>query len=298
MHNDQYLDTYDTRLWYRTNQPLPQCFQEKFVPLERPDDITVTWLEKAKHLSANIWLQLWHTIARVFLGFFMTQTDVNGMLKRSSMYILSEEQFQKLLKASGFNIEYFMEKYSYISLLDIGAGDGEITCRLADSISQMNENVNLKVYATETSWTMRERLQQKQFVVVDKIHDVGSIPLIACLNVLDRCIDPYQIIEDIYNALAPNGRAIVALVLPYYHYVEFNSSHMPLRPLLPHWPDKARQFTFEAEATIFFEILEQIGFKVEAWTKAPYLCEGDLRQSFYWLVDVVVVLSKKSSVLR
>lgn len=43
----------------------------------------------------------------------------------------------------------------------------------------------------------------------------------------------------------------------------------------------------------FFEQLETMGFCVEAWTKAPYLCEGDLRQSFYWLVDVVVVLSKK-----
>lgn len=52
----------------------------------------------------------------------MTQTDVNGMLKRGSMYILSEEQFQKLLKASGFNIEYFMEKYSYVSVFDVCFG--------------------------------------------------------------------------------------------------------------------------------------------------------------------------------
>lgn len=36
-----------------------------------------------------------------------------------------------------------------------------------------------------------------------------------------------------------------------------------------------------------------MGFAIEAWTKAPYLCQGDMRQSFYWLIDVVVVLSKR-----
>ena len=66
---------------------------------------------------------------------------------------------------------------------------------------------------------------------------------------------------------------------------------MPIKPLLPHWPETGRM-SFETESTLFFEQLESAGFIVEAWTKAPYLCEGDLRQSFYWLIDVVVVLSK------
>lgn len=70
-----------------------------------------------------------------------------------------------------------------------------------------------------------------------------------------------------------------------------DSSHLPIKPLLPHWPQQS--VPFEAEATVFFEQLELMGFNIEAWTKAPYLCEGDLRQSFYWLIDVVVVLSKK-----
>lgn len=47
--------------------------------------------------------------------------------------------------------------------MDIGAGDGEVTTRLARSIIQMGSDVRLKVYATETSWTMRERLQHRQF---------------------------------------------------------------------------------------------------------------------------------------
>lgn len=55
----------------------------------------------------------------------------------------------------------------------------------------------------------------------------------------------------------------------------------------------AKSMSFDQEAECFFDELEVMGFNIEAWTKAPYLCEGDLRQSFYWLVDVVVVLSKK-----
>ncbi|CAD7088165.1 unnamed protein product [Hermetia illucens] len=292
VHNDQYLDGYDTKLWYQVTKPLPNHFQSKFIALQCPDDITIGWLEKAKSLSANLWLQIWHVVARIFLSIFMTQTDVNGLLKRGSMFILSEVQFSRLLTAGGFDLKNF-RNYETIDMLDIGAGDGEITTRLAKSVIGMGLDVYVKVFATETSWTMRERLQKQQFIVLENIRDVCNIPLVSCLNVLDRCVDPHQILQDIYDVLAPNGRVLIALVLPYVHYVEFNTSHLPLKPLMPHWPEKARQYSFEDEATMFFEMLEQSGFQVDAWTKAPYLCEGDLRQSFYWLVDVVVVASKR-----
>lgn len=49
-------------------------------------------------------------------------------------------------------------------MLDIGAGDGEITTRLAKSVIGMGLDVYVKVFATETSWTMRERLQKQQFM--------------------------------------------------------------------------------------------------------------------------------------
>lgn len=58
------------------------------------------------------------------------------------------------------------------------------------------------------------------FSVIDKLDEVDNIDLVCCLNVLDRCADPHQILKDIHRTLSPDGRAVIALVLPYSHYVE------------------------------------------------------------------------------
>lgn len=49
--------------------------------------------------------------------------------------------------------------------------------------------------------------------------------------------------------------------------------------------------TFEEQIELIInDILEPAGFSVEAWTRLPYLCEGDLVQSYYWLDDAVFIL--------
>jgi DREV methyltransferase len=78
------------------------------------------------------------------------------------MFILSESQFSQLLLAGGFNPNNFKSN-TMIDMLDIGAGDGEVTVRLARSIMQTGQNILLKVYTTETSWIMKDRLQEKNF---------------------------------------------------------------------------------------------------------------------------------------
>jgi ubiquinone/menaquinone biosynthesis C-methylase UbiE len=175
-------------------------------------------------------------------------------------------------------------------MLDVGAGDGEITMRLAKSLVQLNTNISLSVFASESSYIMKDRLRDKNFTVINEIRELENVHLISCLNVLDRCVDPKSLMADIHAALHPKGRVLLALVLPYNHYVERSSSHMPMEPLLPHWPTK--NLPFNEEINIFFQQLEFMGFRIESFTKAAYLCEGDMYQSFYWLIDVLVVLSK------
>lgn len=65
--------------WYTLSKPLPDKYQNKFLALEKPDETTLSWLDRAKEQSNNFWLQLWHFIARALLGLFkMSQTSING----------------------------------------------------------------------------------------------------------------------------------------------------------------------------------------------------------------------------
>lgn len=78
--------------WYTLSKPLPEPYQKKFLPLEKPDEATLHWLDQAKELSSNLWLQLWHLVARTFLGFFMTQTSINGYEFQASLVMHIETQ--------------------------------------------------------------------------------------------------------------------------------------------------------------------------------------------------------------
>lgn len=52
--------------------------------------------------------------------------------------------------------------------------------------------------------------------------------------------------------------------------------------------------TFEEQVcSTIHDVFEPSGFNVLCWTRLPYLCEGDLRQDYYWLSDAVFILSVK-----
>lgn len=47
--------------------------------------------------------------------------------------------------------------------------------------------------------------------------------IISCLNLLDRCDEPLELLRDIKKALVPRtGRLILAVVLPFQPYVEIS----------------------------------------------------------------------------
>lgn len=63
------------------------------------------------------------------------------------MFVISTAQFLKLLKVS--------ENWRADTLLDLGAGDGEVTAKFAHFFRQ--------VYVTEMSVTMRTLLDKKRY---------------------------------------------------------------------------------------------------------------------------------------
>ncbi|KRT84172.1 methyltransferase, partial [Oryctes borbonicus] len=122
------------------------------------------------------------------------------------MFVLSFSQF---LKLSGWESNTLEE-----SLLDLGAGDGEVTARLAKAYK--------RVYVTEVSNTMQNLLKNRGFEVlpVDTWYATKKFDTISCLNVLDRCDNPLQLLKHIGNCLNPQGRILLAMVLPFSPYVE------------------------------------------------------------------------------
>ncbi|ODN03316.1 Methyltransferase-like protein 9, partial [Orchesella cincta] len=278
---DQKIQAMDKSKWYQIDEQrmkdLSQDIGSKFEQFEM-DESTQLFLDSCVENSDNTFWQMWLTLASSILSWFLTNTSVNGLLGRGSMQVFSSDQFEQL-------IDYQHSNNTLGNLLDIGAGDGSTTDRMADCFSN--------VYATEMSTTMRWTLQKKGYTVLDVSewsNQEVKFDVISCLNVLDRCEKPLTLINQIKSSLKPGGVAVLAFVIPFKPYVEFgqHKTTEPTETLMIE--DK----TFEGEVRNFVEnVLTPNGWDVVKWTKLPYLCEGDINQAFYWLDDVVFVVRPK-----
>ncbi|XP_023012348.1 protein-L-histidine N-pros-methyltransferase [Leptinotarsa decemlineata] len=272
--HDDFLSNFDKRKWYQCDlSEVPSSLASKFVQLD-PDQDTLDFLEESEKKSDWILTQMWHSLAKLFLGWFMTQTSINGWLQRGSMFVLSQSHFRKILRVE--------ETWSSGSLLDLGAGDGGVTAHMAPLFK--------KTYATDVSPTMKSLLQKQGYEVldVDNWYIDKKFDVISCLNLLDRCDEPLKMLDQIGGSLATDGRVLMAIVLPFSVYVESSPDHKPKESL----QIKGSSFEKQVES-IVKNVLEPANFEIVSWSRVPYLCEGDLQQSYYWLDDSIFVLKKR-----
>lgn len=193
------------------------------------------------------------------------------------MFVYSNTQFQKLLRV---NSDWHAE-----SLLDLGAGDGKVTAKMAKHFD--------KIYATEAATQMQRQLTERGYELLpidswaDKSYDV-----ITCLNLLDRCDKPMQLLNDIRSSIKPDGYVLVASVSPYSPYVELNASsnHQPTERL----PITSKSVEGQVNETVK-NLFEPCGFELFSFSRVPYLCEGDMSTSFYVLHDIIFVLKPISN---
>jgi protein-L-isoaspartate O-methyltransferase len=202
---------------------------------------------------------------------FMSDFDANGMLDMYPMHLLGTEQWQQLLGRDPSRRH-----------LDVGAGSGDVTARLAP--------LSGEIVTTETSWAMARVLRRRGFECVRADVSGGAVPrppydLITCLNVIDRCRRPKTLLAKLRDALAPEGRLVVATPLPFDPIVydgpnvELPEEHLPLGEAS--WETSV--------ATLIDEVLAPLGLAVEAISRAPYLSGGDARRELYTLDDAVIV---------
>lgn len=279
---DEWLAAYDKRKWYRVDKSkIREDLLDLWVPLgtgpnaDQPDKAAEIFLVRSAERSDSLPLQAWHSLARSALSWFISRTSINGLLGRGSMHVFSSEQFQKLMDASGFTGPWH-------SLVDLGAGDGATTAHVAHLFE--------KVYATDISPPMRWALAKRKFTVLDveRWHqEAGPYNVILCLNLLDRCDRPNTLLKLLRTSLAPGGRLVVALVLPFSPYVEVGerNNHKPSEYL----PVRGSGLEIQI-VSLIDRVFAPVGLRCLVWSKLPYLCEGDLGQSYYFLDDVIFVL--------
>lgn len=211
-----------------------------------------------------------HGLLRACCSHFTT----NALLGTYRLHLLSAAQWGTLLGGPHPG-----------RLLDVGAGVGDVTVELAASFGS--------VLAVETSNALVRRLRERGVEATRADLTTQPVPggpydAVALLNVLDRCARPLTLLHHVVGALAPGGRLILSMPLP-YSPVWFAGP----RPAAPKERLPLGKGSWERQAALLVErVLEPAGLRLEVLSRAPYLSEGDRHYDFYEL-DAVVVVARR-----
>lgn len=195
----------------------------------------------------------------------------------------------------------------FTSILDIGAGDGNVTAQLLPFCGHQPS----RIHVTEVCASMRYRLAQRGFNVLPAadpflrypVAPSSSTPpsrrffdLITCFNVLDRTDRPHTLLREMHRSLAPGGVVLLAVVLPWCPFVEVGSRQKrPVESLPMRGGECCLGATFEASlVALVHQVLQPMEYEVVRWTRVPYICEGNFKVQYSVLSDAVLVLKKKS----
>lgn len=127
--------------------------------------------------------------------------------------------------------------------------------------------------------------------VNDPLLEGRTFDCISLLNLLDRCDKPITLLNDLKAKLKPNGVILIALVIPFSPWVETSSGYVR-----PSEKMEIQGDSFEITANKFVEeVLLPNGFVVKAFSKIPYLSQGDYYRELYALTDSLWVVGLNSN---
>jgi 2-polyprenyl-3-methyl-5-hydroxy-6-metoxy-1,4-benzoquinol methylase len=269
----------------------------KFVQLHRDAEANA-FIESCRewaHSGEAVWKDLLGSCMRSFCSI----TTTNAMLRIGSMHVLSSQQIQTLL-GSGTGGR----------LLDVGAGDGNVTMKYRPFFQD--------IITTEVNSAMAKRLREKGFPCVEtsqvtrealalglqaipmhctdphELNEHLSFDVVSCLNVLDRCPTPKTLLRQIKDILRPEtGLLLLAVVLPFCPFVENGPAWSQADPdeILPIHASRWENAVQELVDKVF----SPLGFEVKSLSRVPYLCCGiTSNQPVLQLDDAIFVLSPVS----
>jgi len=205
------------------------------------------------------------TYIRPWITMFFNLTESNAILGTGKMFLLSKD-----------HIKILFNGYTFKNMLDIGAGDGNVTEQFTSFIRGGG------ITCTETAANMIKVLKTKGYSIQDDIS--GEYELVTCLNVLDRCDKPITILKEILKV--KKRFAMLSIVLPFKGF--YNSGKKQCKQLeevigcFKEWEESVHRLS---------KLFIELGFKIEKISRIPYLSEGDFRQEMYYLDTVIFILS-------
>jgi len=218
-----------------------------------------------------------HSCLRLILSDF----DVNGLLGTHPLFLLATEQWEQLLQRTS---------QAQGSLLDIGAGNGDVTSTLAPLFSE--------VRTTEQSKAMVRRLRRRGFqcrVAADGEQVVGAsgasetFDVVCLLNVLDRTSHPSQALRAAADRVRSAGRLVVSMPLPQNAFC-----YRGPRVVAPQGPMPSRGDSWEQQCSslglAMLDLLPE--FELRSVSRCPYISGGDQRNRLYVLDDALFVLAR------
>jgi len=260
-------------------------FQDKVIQLFRDEKAQAFLAQSEKEFNRLInCKQIIRNIAVPLLKLFgYTMTSVNAVLNCGGMHVISSDQFWSLI-GGGDDVELGRPRNIF---LDVGAGSGDVT----KEITQFYK----RTVCTEVNNEMAKVLRKNYEVVltnspgnsirITKMKD--KLDLITCFNVMDRCSKPVSLTREIHSLCHAETTVIMSIVIPFKPWVEYNKSHRPEENLIL----TKSKCCWEEQVSELAELLfEENGFDVEAISRVPYFCEGDMVKPWYVLDDAIFVL--------
>lgn len=287
---DEMFSAMDKSQWYRIESEKIRNHElcEKFVQLNF-DVETSTFLDYCREVTNSVCLQLFYNLASAVLKIFLNKTCVNGLLNRGLMFLFSTEHLYQLLSSPTMTEQFQFQNSTNITrvALDLGAGDGSITEKFF--------HIYPIIYATETSTMMKRRLTERNMKVLPTLDEWQTssyiFDTIFVLNLIDRHPKPLTLLKSLYRKLESKetSTVVLAVVFPWSQYVEYPEQRSDGTKPIEFINLDGKTFEEQVESFVT-NILNPIGFKLFRWSRLPYLCEGDLTRTCYWLDDAIFVL--------
>ena len=231
--------------------------EEKFEELTL-DEETVQFINNCYSSNYQLFKA---TYLRPWVLMYYNLTESNAILGTGKMFLLSKSHIKTLLN-----------NFTFKNMLDVGAGDGNVTDLFSDFIRGGG------ITCTETAQNMIKVLKTKGYSIQDNIS--GEFELVTCLNVLDRCDKPITILKDIYNV--KKRFAMFSIVLPFKGF--YNNGKKQCKQLeevigcYKEWEESVHRLC---------KLFMDIGYTIEKISRVPYLSEGDFKKQMYYLDTVI-----------